>query len=169
MVKGCGRSLKSFPLQIVNRPMKTQTDVADVITEINVSSVSSPEKSLNCFKSNLNHFSHHLQAENGNYPNSAAPGQTNNNGVNNTTTQATVDVNANEKASTQASQSNSSSQQAAAAGGTTNPSANGPPPKAQRDRGNRGGGSGAMRNKKTMNPTTETAAKPSEKLVNGSS
>jgi hypothetical protein len=149
--------------------MKTRTDDVGVITETNVSSVAIviASKMLKVQPKSRHNY---LQAENGNYPNSAAPGQTNNNGINNTPTQATVDVNANEKASTQPPQQSSASQQATSAGAnTTNSSTNGAP-KAQRDRGNRGGGgggSGAMRNKKVMNPTTEN--KPTEKIVNGSS
>lgn len=170
--------MMSLTFQIVNRPMKIQTDVADVMVETNVGSQRSLNPDLN-LNSDLNlrfvAFTHKninsrdVSTENGNYPNNAASGPTNNNGTNNTPTPASVDVNANEKSSTQQSQQNPSSQQAApaaAANTTTNSSSNGPPPKGQRERGNRGGG-GGMRNKK-MNPTSES--KPSsEKIVNGSS
>ncbi|KAL7022645.1 hypothetical protein ACKWTF_012327 [Chironomus riparius] len=109
---------------------------------------------------------------NGNYNNSAV----NNTSSTNANQSSSVDVNANEKTTAQSSNSSQQQQQqqqqqTTTSGNTNNNSSNtssNGPPKLQRERTNRVGTSGGIRNKKPSNlPTNDKHG--SEKLVNGSS
>ena len=148
--------------------MKTQIDVADAIITLKIQRIQ-----VSIFISQINEMKtikiNFILANGNNYNNSAV----NNTSSTNANQSSSVDVNANEKTTAQSPNSSQQQQQqqTTTSGNTNNNSSNissNGPPKVQRERTNRVGPSGGIRNKKPSNlPTNDKHG--SEKLVNGSS